>query len=221
MGHARPARYLARVVSVISSPFIYFVNSQGLSRSLIAFSVCMMTFVWRVGTVEEPDPPYQSFTSRRVLVPRIIISIFFALGVVYLILVAMTFTRYGQKMENTWVMRTKKWVGGVTPGTVDPPQAQYPEFPRRLREQEERDLQKTNEVPLGSPQHPNTHPRSDGALGGLIPSWTQSPTSHFAVEEPASPSLAGIQHPFPVPGPGYPIPRIRVQSDRYAPFTQT
>ena len=63
----------------------------------------MMMFVWRLGTVDEAEPPYQSFTS--VLVPPIIISLVFVLGLVYFVLVAVTFTKYGQQMEDAWAMR--------------------------------------------------------------------------------------------------------------------
>ena len=77
-------------------------------RSMISYIVCIMTIVWQSGVVGEPDQPSQSFAAT--LAPRIVVTAFFALGLVYLTLIGLTFKQYGEDMENTWCNRVEKWV---------------------------------------------------------------------------------------------------------------
>jgi len=165
-------------------------------------------FVWRLGTVDEAEPPYQSFTS--VLVPRIIISLVFVLGLVYFVLVAVTFTKYGQQMEDAWAMRVAAWVESCTVGKGNPPpltEMQYPKYPTTATPD---DQQEQMEVYPRLPRQPGVYPGNKGSSRVPTSSRHRSgPTMIVVGELPARSSSPYPSHPFLEPGP--PLPRLRKQ----------
>ena len=74
---------------------------------MIFFVISIMSFIWRTGTIDDANP--KPITSRDALAPRIIITCFFSLGFVYLILIAVTFRRYGTTVDRAWRSRVVAW----------------------------------------------------------------------------------------------------------------
>ncbi|KAM6489341.1 hypothetical protein JOM56_015242 [Amanita muscaria] len=67
--------------------------SVWLAWSMVWFIASILSFVWRTGSVNDPSqPPPLSFTV--VLIPRIVISSVFLLGLLYFILIVWTLHRY-------------------------------------------------------------------------------------------------------------------------------
>ena len=64
-----------------------------LAWSLILYGVCIMSFVWRAGTIE--DSVRYSLAQCPALIPRIIASLILGIGIIYLFFIARTFERYG------------------------------------------------------------------------------------------------------------------------------
>ncbi|KIJ40024.1 hypothetical protein M422DRAFT_174253, partial [Sphaerobolus stellatus SS14] len=64
-----------------------------LAWSLISYLICIMAFVWRTGTANEPTSP--PLSSESALVPRIIISSILTVGLIYFGFIISTLRRYG------------------------------------------------------------------------------------------------------------------------------
>ncbi|KAJ3542229.1 hypothetical protein NMY22_g3579 [Coprinellus aureogranulatus] len=79
-----------------------------LGWSMIFYIICIMSFVWQTGTISQPRE-YVS-TDLNILIPRIVISCVLALGFIYLLLVAATFRRYSDPMEQAWQERIHGWL---------------------------------------------------------------------------------------------------------------
>ncbi|TDL18534.1 hypothetical protein BD410DRAFT_793250 [Rickenella mellea] len=70
-----------------------------LAWSIVAFCVAILAFIWTTGSAaDNPTPPSRHAT----LGPRIAMSVFFALGLVYLIFVLHTFHMYAD--DNQWTV---------------------------------------------------------------------------------------------------------------------
>jgi hypothetical protein len=67
-----------------------------------------MAFVWRTGPIE--DASQTPKISHDTLAPRIIVTCLFSLGLVYLILIRITFQRYGSAMDRAWRTRVLVWM---------------------------------------------------------------------------------------------------------------
>lgn len=67
-----------------------------------------MSFVWRSGTTADANrEPLSPHDAR---IPRIIISVVFALGIIYFVLITRTLRRYGEVMDRAWKSRIMEWV---------------------------------------------------------------------------------------------------------------
>ncbi|KAF5313564.1 hypothetical protein D9611_010192 [Ephemerocybe angulata] len=83
-----------------------------LGWSMTFYIICVMSFVWQTGPTSSPSTvsPVYLPSDPQILIPRIIISLFLGLGVFYLILIAITFRRYGDPMEEAWRERIRGWM---------------------------------------------------------------------------------------------------------------
>ncbi|KAF8816715.1 MFS general substrate transporter [Phlegmacium glaucopus] len=79
-----------------------------LAWSIVMFCVCIMSFVWRTGTAD--DANRAPLTAHDVRIPRIIITVVFALGIIYFVLIASTLRRYGEAMDRAWQSRIMSWM---------------------------------------------------------------------------------------------------------------
>ncbi|KAJ3508099.1 hypothetical protein NLJ89_g5943 [Agrocybe chaxingu] len=84
-----------------------------LAWSMIMYIVCIMSFVWRTGTIDDAEraPP----TYREVLAPRIVITVILFFGVTYFVLITTTLRRYGESMDRAWQRRIMQWLGDSVP----------------------------------------------------------------------------------------------------------
>ncbi|KAF8886621.1 hypothetical protein CPB84DRAFT_1652717, partial [Gymnopilus junonius] len=71
-----------------------------LAWSMIMYIVTIMSFVWRTTPISQPNAVDES--SLQILIPRIIISLVVALGIIYFLLIAATLRRYGEMMDRAW-----------------------------------------------------------------------------------------------------------------------
>ena len=83
-----------------------------LAWSLIFFVVCLISFIWRAGSLD--DEKMRELSSSRALLPRVIASSIFGVGFVYFILIVLTLRRYGSLMDQKWKARVRSWL--VAPG---------------------------------------------------------------------------------------------------------
>ncbi|KAF8964518.1 hypothetical protein BDZ97DRAFT_1815490 [Flammula alnicola] len=79
-----------------------------LAWSMIAFIICIMSFVWRTGTID--DANRGPMTTSQALAPRITITIILCLGVVYFVLITNTLKRYGDMMDRAWKKKLMGWI---------------------------------------------------------------------------------------------------------------
>lgn len=94
-----------------------------LAWSMISFVVSIMSFVWRTGTVEDGKRP--TMTRAGVLGPRILVSVFLALGLIYFFLIASTLGRYGELMDKKWKTRIDDWLRKGSLDRTCAPTTQY------------------------------------------------------------------------------------------------
>ena len=79
-----------------------------LAWSLIFFIVCLISFIWRAGAIE--DKQDRGLSRHQARIPRIIASSVFGIGFLYLILIISTLRRYGSVMDRKWKARVKSWL---------------------------------------------------------------------------------------------------------------
>ncbi|KAF8886610.1 hypothetical protein CPB84DRAFT_1539816 [Gymnopilus junonius] len=79
-----------------------------LAWSMILYIVTIMSFVWRTTPFSQPSVVEE--TSAQILIPRIIISLVVALGLVYFFLIAATLRKYGDMMDRAWQRRIWGWM---------------------------------------------------------------------------------------------------------------
>ncbi|KAF8886608.1 hypothetical protein CPB84DRAFT_1539785 [Gymnopilus junonius] len=79
-----------------------------LAWSMILYIVTIMSFVWRTTPFSEPSVVEE--TSAQILIPRIIISLVVALGLVYFFLIAATLRKYGDMMDRAWQRQIWGWM---------------------------------------------------------------------------------------------------------------
>ncbi|KAF8148053.1 hypothetical protein B0H34DRAFT_803176 [Crassisporium funariophilum] len=79
-----------------------------LAWSMVLYIVCIMSFVWRTGTVD--DDSRGPITRQDARIPRIVISVVLSLGVLYFVLIASTLRRYGDAMDRAWRTRIIGWM---------------------------------------------------------------------------------------------------------------
>ncbi|KIY44695.1 hypothetical protein FISHEDRAFT_77314 [Fistulina hepatica ATCC 64428] len=91
-----------------------------LSWSMIAFVVCIMSFVWRTGASNSPDDPILLSPSAS-LGPRITISAVLVLGLVYLALIIHSLRNYGRSRPTVESRGHRQGEGGGKPAGVSTP----------------------------------------------------------------------------------------------------
>lgn len=67
-------------------------------RSMIAFVISIMSFVWRTGTTTETEP----MSPTQALVGRIVVTAFLVVGIAYFVLIIGTLQRYGDMLDDQW-----------------------------------------------------------------------------------------------------------------------
>lgn len=75
---------------------------------MIFYIICVMSFVWQTGPTANPQS--RLLTDAEVMVPRVIISLVLALGLLYLLLIGLTFRKYSDPMEEAWRERIRGWM---------------------------------------------------------------------------------------------------------------
>ncbi|TFK37838.1 hypothetical protein BDQ12DRAFT_140222 [Crucibulum laeve] len=78
-----------------------------LSWSIILYIICIMAFIWRTGTISNQNTPL--LTAMDAFAPRTFISVVLGLGIIYFILIMLTFRRYGDAMDRAWHQRVIGW----------------------------------------------------------------------------------------------------------------
>ncbi|KAF9044124.1 hypothetical protein BJ165DRAFT_181750 [Panaeolus papilionaceus] len=79
-----------------------------LAWSMVSYIVCVMSFVWRTGTLS--DTNRDPFSDEAALIPRIIVTVVLSLGLIYFSLIALTLRRYGALMDRAWQRRIQGWI---------------------------------------------------------------------------------------------------------------
>ncbi|KNZ78097.1 hypothetical protein J132_02288 [Termitomyces sp. J132] len=77
-----------------------------LSWSIVLYSACVLTFVWRTGTTSDS---VLQITPLAALGPRLAVTLTFILGLIYLCLIIREFRRYGVVMDKAWRERLLEW----------------------------------------------------------------------------------------------------------------
>ncbi|KAJ7249506.1 hypothetical protein B0H12DRAFT_1019704 [Mycena haematopus] len=78
-----------------------------LAWSIIAFLTCIMSFIWLSGSSQDQDD--FALSPRAALGSRIGLTVVFALGVIYFVLVVRTFHRYGDPLDREWMRTVNEW----------------------------------------------------------------------------------------------------------------
>jgi hypothetical protein len=86
-----------------------------LAFSTMLFIAAILSFVWRSGSVDDPDPR-PLLSAKAALGPRIAVSIMLGLGMMYFVLIVKTLRRYGGKRNREWLWRT--WSASNNGGNV-------------------------------------------------------------------------------------------------------
>lgn len=70
-----------------------------------------MSFVWRTGSVLDPET--RSSSQSAALATRIAVTSVLGLGVLYFTYMAYTFSQYGEAMDKAWKNRVQQWIGAM------------------------------------------------------------------------------------------------------------
>ncbi|KAF7371078.1 hypothetical protein MSAN_00742300 [Mycena sanguinolenta] len=92
-----------------------------LAWSIISFLTCIMSFIWLTGSSQDQDD--FAMSPRATLGSRLGLTLVFALGVVYFVLVVGTFHRWGDPLDREWMRTVDEWMKEV---------ASYPPQPENL-----------------------------------------------------------------------------------------
>ncbi|CAA7270549.1 unnamed protein product [Cyclocybe aegerita] len=84
-----------------------------LAWSMILYVVCIMSFVWRTGTIDDAERGLPTY--HEVLAPRIVITVVLFFGITYFVLITNTLRRYGESMDRAWQRRIMQWLGDGVP----------------------------------------------------------------------------------------------------------
>ncbi|KAF9044114.1 hypothetical protein BJ165DRAFT_1389965 [Panaeolus papilionaceus] len=79
-----------------------------LGWSIFWFTICTMSLLWRTGAAE--DKYRQPSTGRPILVPRVLVAVLLALGLIHLVFARITMKWYGLSMDRRWNHRIGHWV---------------------------------------------------------------------------------------------------------------
>lgn len=102
-----------------------------LHRSIIFYFTCVMTLLWRTGTINDN---VLQITPLIALGPRLSVTFIFVLGLIYLCFIIKEFRRYGAAMDKAWRTRVLEWKGTRfnTPNVPRDPSTRFnmPNVPR-------------------------------------------------------------------------------------------
>lgn len=90
------------------------------------FLMCIVSFTWRTSPVRTEPPPVPSDGS--LLAVRLVLTLVIVLAVGYGILVLMTFSRYGEEMDQAWKRRIKGWLKERAEPVIPPPVSNSPVY---------------------------------------------------------------------------------------------
>ncbi|KAF9525924.1 hypothetical protein CPB83DRAFT_507209 [Crepidotus variabilis] len=79
-----------------------------LTWSIVLYLVCIMSFIWRTSSADSAPP--QPLSPGGLLAVRIVLTVVLGLGVVYSVLIILTFRRYGEAMDRQWKERIDGWL---------------------------------------------------------------------------------------------------------------
>ncbi|KAL0954997.1 hypothetical protein HGRIS_003923 [Hohenbuehelia grisea] len=144
-----------------------------LAWSLIFFSVTVLSFIWRTGSLADPEDPIR-LSPREQLGPRIALSIVFGLGLVYFLLTLNTLRHYGSSMDTIWRDKVNEWRAYMFSTEVPKNRFNHPP-------------QASSTTPsASSPRHYSTA-NSGGTLQG-----SSDPRSPYTRPNPSHPDLSSI-----------------------------
>jgi hypothetical protein len=155
-------------MNILVSPYV-----ELRARSMVLFLSCILSFIWRTGSVLDP-PDRSPLMPDAAFGVRVGISGVLALGFVYAIMIVKTLRRYGARMDEAWTNRALAWQMENVPYPATPyhrrsiyrPNKPGPIYGTRTR------------LPLYRPEREDDA-RSDIELGSTrfstIPSQTRTP----------------------------------------------
>jgi hypothetical protein len=104
---AMPASWLAWHVADYSVSLI--IPEKLYHRSMMLFLVSITSLIWTTGAT---DNSTNTLSSHKSFVPRLVTSLVLLLGILYFIVIMITFSRYGGNLDKAWVRRlqeTHRW----------------------------------------------------------------------------------------------------------------
>lgn len=118
---------------------------------MTAFCVAVMSYVWRTGSSSDPsDGVRQQLSSGEALAVRTVITVIFALGLIYFVMILRTFASYGER-EAGW---RRSWLATGHPGLGERARER-----RRQEEERERDRGRRREREQQRPQRQEAEER--------------------------------------------------------------
>lgn len=131
-GNVSNARYLASLVHLRRNHDVV-VNLMIFLRSILTFTGCMISFMWRAPANLPSDFVFTVPHSLE-LGFRIFICVVLGVGTCYGVLILDTFRRYGTKMDEAWKNRVDRFLSEDQPPYYDydlPPPGSHPYYPSR------------------------------------------------------------------------------------------
>ncbi|KAF8211143.1 hypothetical protein K438DRAFT_1569898 [Mycena galopus ATCC 62051] len=96
-----------------------------LAWSIVTFLTCIMSFIWLSGSSQDEDDNFV-VSPRAALGCRVGLTVVFALGVIYFVLIVRTFHRYGDPLDREWMRAVNEWTKEAYPGSQNPHSAPQP-----------------------------------------------------------------------------------------------
>lgn len=104
---AMPASWLAWHVADYSVSFL--IPEKSYHRSMILFLISITSLIWTTGAT---DNSTNTLSSHKSFAPRLVTSLVLLLGILYFIVIMITFSRFGSNLDKAWVRRlqeTHRW----------------------------------------------------------------------------------------------------------------
>ncbi|KXN87513.1 hypothetical protein AN958_08751 [Leucoagaricus sp. SymC.cos] len=177
---------------------LFALPAVWLAWALLLFAASVLSLIWRVSLIKPSpgnDKSISSLSSRSALAARVVMTVIFVLGVVYLALVVATLRRYGSKLDHKWAVRVDEWAKSgakeLTPDTVHlkPKYAHAIPFQPSGREEED-SYHSRNRMSIIDPQDLSSSRNRSSAEPGEMTQRDPpySPRTHLARPNSASPT---------------------------------